>query len=127
MATDIEQVRARREKRIWVIYKADSGNAQGWEERLLMPSGHLTSILREASHYSGGKNLPKTGDQVVEFSSGQWRKSDWVISEVKHFSSDETEEKIVVCYCEYQPIQSEWHEVKRGKPVSEMLAALSEG
>ncbi len=41
----------------WVIYKASTDDAPGWQERLLMPSGSLTSILSEEFWYN--EKLPR--------------------------------------------------------------------
>lgn len=106
----------------WIVYKAQSLSAHGWKERMLIPSGGLTEILREAWNYSG--KMPQAGDRVTEFHNGHYRQGDWVVTSVNHFSSPDIEEQIVVCYCEYSPIESPWMEAKRGKPVDEMLKAV---
>jgi hypothetical protein len=49
----------------WIIYKADSLSAPGWEDRALQPSGALTSILAEEHDYSG--TLPTVGERVREY------------------------------------------------------------
>ena len=113
------------EQGTWTIFKANESSAPGWKERKLMPNGGLTKILREAHHSrSDDQYLPKVGDRVEEFRKGQHRPSNWVVKSVKRFTSPDTEEKIVVCYCDYMPVEAEWQEVKRGKPVSEMLQAV---
>jgi len=40
-------------KKIWIVYKAETMSAPGWEERQLMPRGGLTDILWENWSNSG--------------------------------------------------------------------------
>lgn len=116
--------------RNWIVYKAESTVAQGWEERLLMPRRSLTDILWE--HQTSSHKLPQIGDRVQQFANlsepgngaTHSKPDDWVVSEVHEFSSPTTPTKIVVCYCQYQPINAEWREMKRGRPVDEMLPAV---
>ncbi|NET37670.1 MAG: hypothetical protein F6K19_37575 [Cyanothece sp. SIO1E1] len=113
----------------WIIYKTKTGNAPGWKERMLMPSQGLTDILSEEWNWSG--HIPKVGDRLREYENLQdpgngvthGRDGDWVVSEIRQFTSPDTEDRIVVCYCEYQPIPENWEELHRGAPVDEMLAA----
>lgn len=109
----------------WIVFKAEDMDAHGWEERSLMPSGDLTDILHE-EWWSDG-NVPKVGDRVLEAKqdddgSTYSREGDWVVSKIQQFSSFDTENRIVICYCVYEPIISKWEEVERGLPVSEMMA-----
>ncbi len=125
MATK-EQRTARRETRIQVIFRSNEANEVGSPNiRTLQPSGGLTEIIRESTYWDDlAKYLPKVGDRIEEFYQGKYRLSNWVIADVHVFSSETTQEKIVTCYCDYIPVEAEWQEVKRGKPVSEMLAAV---
>lgn len=115
-------------KGVWIIFKANDSSSTGWEERRLMPNGGLTDIIREAHHTRTNERfLPTVGARVEEFHKGKHRPSNWVIVDIKHFTSPDSDEKIVVCYCDYVPIEAEWQTVNRGKPVSEMLEALKVG
>lgn len=110
-----------------IIYKANDLSAQGWEERKLLPGGNLTDTLAEEIDFSG--RLPKLGDRVRDYTeldnpTGETvhgREGDWVVSRIEHFSSFDTDTRILLCYCEYQPINANWQPLKRGKPVHEML------
>jgi hypothetical protein len=35
--------------------------------------------------------------------------------------------RVVICFCEYSPIEAEWLKMKRGKPADEMLKAIKVG
>jgi hypothetical protein len=45
------------------------------------------------------------------------RDGDWVVVRVCQFASFDTDERIVVCYCQYEPINAQWQELRRGAPV----------
>lgn len=115
----------------WVVYKAESMDSQGWENRQLSPSGALTDILAE--EWNSSETLPEIGKRVREYINLQTpgdgithgKDGDWFVSRIHHFSSFDTEQRILVCYCTYQPIASEWQALKRGDPVSEMLKTVS--
>ena len=106
----------------WIVFKTKDMSAEGWEERLLMPSGDITNILEENWDCSGQD--PQIGDRVREYISKgreedfatQGRDGDWVVAEMHRFSSPDTDQKIIVCYCEYQPIEAEWEPLKRFVP-----------
>jgi hypothetical protein len=111
----------------WIVFKSKEMSAEGWEQRLLMPSHSCTDLLAEQWDYSG--KLPQVGDRVREYANlsdpdngvTHGRDGDWVISGVQQFSSFDTDARIVVCHCEYQPIEANWQKIKRGIAVSEML------
>ncbi len=112
--------------RAWVVYKAEKMDASGWEDRMLMPPEELTDILHQESCYS--ENIPSVGDRVYDSKQEDdgtvySRDGDWVVSKIHQFSSFDTDERIVVCYCTYAPITPEWEVVERGAPVAEMMAA----
>jgi hypothetical protein len=109
-----------------IQYRADSFSASGWEDRKLMPQGSLTSLLWETIDYSG--RLPAPGDRVRNYrqdeTTGQitdGRNGDWVVTTVQHFSSFDTNDRIIICYCQYQPIEANWQPINRGLPVSEVM------
>ena len=114
----------------WIVYKADSMSAEGWEERKLMPSGNGTDILWENWSYSD--RLPTIGSRTREYlQTGaakqitHGKSGDWVVSRIEQFSSHDTKMKIAVCYCTYQPIEADWQSINRGSPVDEMTAQLA--
>lgn len=114
----------------WIIFKTQTLSAHGWEDRKLMPSGSITEILWENWNYSG--TIPQVGDRVKAYAGLEdedhithEKDDDWVVSNVQHFTSPDTEQKIIVCQCEYQPVQAEWQELKRGAPANELLESAS--
>lgn len=109
---------------VWIVYKAEDMDAPGWEERKIMPRGSLTDILWE--NWSSEKNLklPQPGDRTRDYRSGDRalvKEGDWLVSRVEQFSSFDTDTRIVVAYCQYEPVEGEWQELKRGQPVGELL------
>jgi hypothetical protein len=112
----------------WILYKADSRSAEGWRERKLMPSGGLTNLLTECWDYSGS-HIPQVGDRIRDYANladpgngvTHGKDGDWVVTKIQQFSSFDTADRIVVCYCSYQPIEADWQPLKRGLPVDEML------
>lgn len=115
--------------RTWIVYKADNMSAPGWEERKLMPRESLTDILWENWDSSG--KLPQVGERIREYTNLEdpgngithGRDGDWIVTRIHHFSSFDTEQRIVVCYCQYQPITPSWEKLQRGAPVDQMLEA----
>lgn len=111
----------------WIVFKAQDMSMEGWERRQLFPSEALTDILAEQWDYSG--QLPQVGDRVREYANlsepgngvTHSKDGDWVVSRVQHFSSFDTDDRIVICYCDYQPLVSEWQELRRGAPITELL------
>jgi hypothetical protein len=112
----------------WIVYKAETMSASGWEERKLLPEGAITDILCEEWDSSG--QLPSVGSRIREYVAIEdpecggithSRESDWVVTRIQQFSSFDTEERILVCYCSYQPIKANWEKIQRGVPVAEML------
>lgn len=115
----------------WIIYKTVSGNSSGWENRMLMPSEGLTDILAEEWDWSG--EMPQVGDRVRDYTNLEepgngithGRDGDWVVSKIQRFSSPDTRDRIVVCLCEFQPIDSQWEAIPRGKPIDAAMLAAS--
>jgi hypothetical protein len=117
----------------WIVYKTESMDATGWENRQLMPGSSLTDILHEEWDSSGV--LPQVGDRIREYaqmepetSSGitHGRDGDWVVTSINQFSSFDTNQRIVVCYCTYQPVTPDWEKLGRGAPVQATATALSD-
>lgn len=109
----------------WIVYKAENMSAHRWEDRILMLSEGLTGILHE--EWWSDSDIPKVGDRVYDSKQDDdgtvyARDGDWVVSKIHQFSSFDTDERIVVCYCTYAPIKPDWEVVERGAPVAEMMA-----
>ena len=111
----------------WIVYKAENPSYHGWEKRELMPSHSVTDILSEEWDWLGEK-LPNIGDRFREYTNlddpengvTHGRDGDWVVTNIHRFSSPDTEQQIVVCYCSYQPIMPNWEKLKRVmSPVAE--------
>ena len=118
----------------WIVYKSETMSDHGWEERQILPSGSITDILSEEWDSSG--RLPKVGDRIREYANldnpeeggiTHGRDGDWVVNSIHSFTSGDTDQRIIVCYCSYQPITPDWRRLKRGKPVDEMLEAIGVG
>ncbi|WP_052128918.1 hypothetical protein [Neosynechococcus sphagnicola] len=117
-------------KETWIVFKAHRMDAHGWQERRLQPFDSFTDILHEEWDSSGREDkLPKPGDRVREYANldtpgdgvTHGRDGDWIVTRVQHFSSFDTDTRIVICYCEYQPALPNWEPVHRGQPVDELL------
>lgn len=111
----------------WIVFKAETMSAPGWEERKLLPEGAITDILCEEWDSSG--QLPTVGSRIREYATlddperggiTHGRDGDWVVTRIHQFSSFDTEGRIIVCYCSYQPIAPNWEKLQRGAPVAEM-------
>lgn len=115
----------------WILFKAEPSD-EGWEDRKLMPSGSLTELLAENLDWSG--ELPQVGDRVREYANladpgngaTHGRDGDWVVSKIHQFSSFDTEQRIVVCHCSYQPTSADWQALRRGAPVNELLHTVQQ-
>ncbi len=109
----------------WVIYKASTDDAPGWQERLLMPSGSLTSILSEEFWYN--EKLPQVGDRVYESrrvgDEVEARNGDWVVNEVEIFPRRDGSQ-LVICHCTYVPVTPQWERVERGAPIPVEVVAV---
>ena len=113
----------------WIVFKADGMSAQGWEERVLMPSVAVTDILAEEWDSSG--RLPQLGDRVREYTNPEdpddgithGRDGDWFVTHIHQFLSFDVDQRIVLCYCKYQRISPNWEKLQRSAPVAEMLQA----
>jgi len=114
----------------WIVFKADESNGPGWESRQLLPSGNLTDILWENWDYSG--QLPAVGDRVRDYACldataepaggvTHGRDGEWAVARIEQFSSFDSDRRIVVCYCSYEPIASDWQSLQRGTPVADKL------
>ncbi|TAG05202.1 MAG: hypothetical protein EAZ45_06315, partial [Oscillatoriales cyanobacterium] len=68
------------------------------------------------------ENLEDPGNGVTH-----GRDSNWIVKSIHKFSSSDTNLEIMVCYCAYEPVESKWVELKRGKPVNEILQPVEIG
>lgn len=117
----------------WIVFKADGMSSQGWEERLLMPTESVTDILAE--EWDSSSKLPQVGERVRDYINLEdpgngithGRDGDWVVTRIHHFSSFDTDQRIVVCYCQYQPITPNWEKLQRGTPVDQILQTSEVG
>ncbi len=81
----------------WIIYKADSSSAPGWEDRHLSPNGGLTAILAEEWNWS--EQIPQVGDRARDYANladpgngvTHGKDGDWIVAEVQQFTSPDTD------------------------------------
>ncbi|MCG9885483.1 MAG: hypothetical protein MH825_07895 [Cyanobacteria bacterium] len=108
----------------WILYKASS-DAEGWLDRKLMPSGSLTDLLSEV-HFWGNHALPTPGDRftVLDSRDGTGRVShaaegNWVVAQVYVYDAPHPDApRIVVCQCDYSPIEQDWQPMNRMEPIA---------
>ncbi|MBD2682660.1 MULTISPECIES: hypothetical protein [Nostoc] len=103
----------------YIIFKAESMSAQGWEERRLAHTEAYTSILAE--HYdSSNSPIPEPGyrlreyHQVSKFADKQFpdssthsRIGDWEVTRVEEYTPEIPNhdfEAVIICYCRYSPV-----------------------
>lgn len=118
----------------WIIYKTDGLSAPGWEDRKLQPSGALTSILAEEHNYSGV--MPQIGHRVREYTNlanpgdgiTHGKDGDWLVCKTELLSSPDSPLKVLVCTCQFQPLDSQWEVIRRGEPIDEavLVSAVNE-
>lgn len=114
----------------YTLYKAADSDAPGADERRLLPIGGLTDILAEEIDY-GNNGVPGVGDRLRQYANladpgngiTHGSDSDWIVASVDVFESGKSGDRVIVCYCDYQPITPEWKEIPEGAPVHELLAA----
>jgi hypothetical protein len=109
--------------RRYIIFQAETGDAEGWEERKLEHTQALTDILAEYWD-SSNQPIPEPGYRPLEFirvdglhdpkrhgHSTHYRPSDWEVVRVETYTPDiptpaSTFDEIVLCYCQYSPIDA---------------------
>jgi hypothetical protein len=104
----------------WIIFRAEP-DQPGWETRL-DPTGGFTHYLTEHRDFSGKGKIPAVGYRFPVFlrnenaatqsniGSTHYRQGDWVVTKVECYpagSPDCSCQEIVVCYCKFDPIESE--------------------
>lgn len=103
----------------YIIFKAESMSAPGWEERQLAHTEAFTSILAE-QYDSSDSPLPQPGYRLREYhrvakfankqfpdSSTHSRIGDWEVSRVEEYTPEIPNhdfEAVVICYCRYLPV-----------------------
>lgn len=100
------------------IYRTD-GAQPGWEKRF-DSIGSGTYLLHEEMDYSSNRTILKIGDLLGEskrFPDGEiyHRQSDWAIVKVQRYPAvgeDCDWDEIVLCYCQFEPIESQWERVQ---------------
>ncbi|MDJ0798361.1 MAG: hypothetical protein QNJ51_16340 [Calothrix sp. MO_167.B12] len=103
----------------YIIFKAESMSAEGWEDRRLAHTEAFTSILAE--HYdSSNMPLPEPGYRLREYhcvskfaqakfpdASTHSRIGDWEVIRVEQYTRkipNDDFEAVVICYCRYSPV-----------------------
>lgn len=103
----------------YIIFKAESMSAEGWEERKLSHTEAYTSILAE--HYDASNSpLPQPGYRLREYhnierfadkqfphASTHSRVGDWEVIKVEEYTPEIPTadfESVVICYCRYSPV-----------------------
>lgn len=121
--------------RKYIIFKTESASAQGWEERLLAHTGAFTSILAE--HFdSSNSPLPEPGYRLREYhrieqfvdprfpgASTHSRVGDWEVVRVEEYTPElptSEFEAIVICYCQYSPVETPLEPLPKIKVSQEM-------
>ncbi|HAX89789.1 MAG TPA: hypothetical protein DCY91_26900 [Cyanobacteria bacterium UBA11370] len=114
--------------RKYIIFRADWREEEGASQRLLAHTGACTDILSE--HFdSSNRAIPQPGYRVPEFhnvpafddpefpgTSTHWCRGNWQVVRVEEYpmGTPESEfEMVVICYCQYVPIQTELKPIKR--------------
>ncbi|NEQ32479.1 MAG: hypothetical protein F6K04_15995 [Leptolyngbya sp. SIO4C5] len=110
----------------YIIYQAESMDAEGWEQRKRTNGHHeaFTAILAE--HFdSTGSPIPAAGHRLTEYvhvpnfadrqfpsASTHYRAGDWEVVQVETYQSEQPGtqfEAIVICTCRYVPVAADLH------------------
>jgi len=103
----------------YIIFKTETADAEGWDDRQLMPNGSLTDILAE--YYDASQRpLPQPGYRLRDYvrvesaidpqfpaASTHSRLSNWQVTRVEVYEPREMGsafEAIAVCFCQWVPI-----------------------
>lgn len=114
----------------YILYKVDDDDDHCWEERRLLPYGGLTDILAQEIDYgSRDERIPKIGERMRQYANLEdpgngithGSDSDWVVADVDVFESSKSGDRVIICYCKYEPITPEWKEIPEGAPVHELM------
>ena len=114
--------------RKYIIFRADWREEEGAQKRLLAHTGACTDILSE--HFdSSNRAIPQPGYRVPEFhnvpafdnpefpgTSTHWCRGNWEVVRVEEYpmgTSESEFEMVVICYCQYAPIQAQLKPIKR--------------
>jgi hypothetical protein len=117
-----------RGEEVWIVYKAESALES---DRQLMPQGTPSDILWENWTCETQPIFPQPGDRTRDYDNpndpGQrgithGKDGNWTVTRIERFASFETEQRIVVAYCQYDPLEPNWQELRRVPPeVTEKL------
>ncbi|HAG85490.1 MAG TPA: hypothetical protein DD379_10785 [Cyanobacteria bacterium UBA11162] len=115
-------------QRKYIIFRADWRETYGVDERKLSHTGGLTDILAEYFD-SSGKPYPEPGYRPIQFvrveesidpcfpdSYTHSRVGDWKVVRVEEYESKTSGadfNTIVVCYCQYDPIETSLYPIQR--------------
>jgi hypothetical protein len=105
----------------YIIYQAESMDAQGWEQRKHINGKHETFTAILAEHFdSTGGDIPAVGHRLTEYihvsdfadcqfpeASTHYREGDWEVVQVEVYQPEvpiAQFESIVICTCRYAPI-----------------------
>ena len=98
---------------------------------MLMPDKSMTNILEENWSAEKTPRIPQPGDRTRAYKYSDSsdnithaREGDWVVTRVERFASFDTDNRIAVCYCKYDPIEPQWEEVRRGASANELLEVM---
>ncbi len=109
----------------WIVYKTETMSDDGWEDRCLMPSGSITDILNEEWSSRPNEKVPKIGTRFRDYTNLEdpgngithGRDGDWVVTRTQEYlANDESGDRVIICYCSYQPISPNWEKLKRIEP-----------
>ena len=110
--------------RSWIVYKTE-GDDPGWRERQLLPSNAMTDILNEEWSSRLNEKVPEIGERFRDYTNLEdpgngithGRDGDWVVTRTQEYlANDDSGDRVIICYCSYQPITPNWEKLKRVKP-----------
>jgi hypothetical protein len=126
--------------RTYIIFKAESMSAKGWENRILAHTGAITDILCEY-YDSSSRPLPQPGYRPYEFhrvegfddneegGDTHYRTGDWEVVRVEEYPAatpGSNYDQIAVCYCQYVPKPSSLIPIPQGKISVDSFASEAE-
>lgn len=105
----------------YIIFKAESAPSEKWEEMQLAHTGAFTFILAE--HFdSSNSPLPEPGYRLREYhriekfvdprfpgATTHSRVGDWEVVRIEEYTPElpiSEFESVVICYCQYSPVET---------------------
>jgi hypothetical protein len=123
----------------YIIFKTETASDRGWEDRKLAHTGALTSILAEHYDFSNS-DLPQVGYRLREYhqidqfadkefpgASTHSRMGDWEVIRVEEYSqnwSAKDLESVVICYCQYSPVETPLEPLPKVQTTEELMGTL---